>query len=81
MGTLSWLFYRRDKTRDPVPTGSGGSGLTIVRSVLTACSGAWLIHPVLIIGAKLLVDAIPRMKTEVSWTIVNIGYMVVSIAD
>ena len=41
-------------------------------------SGAWLIHPVLILLAKILIDAIPGMTQDVSWTIVNLGYMAVS---
>ncbi|RSH88487.1 uncharacterized protein EHS24_001032 [Apiotrichum porosum] len=40
--------------------------------------GAWVIHPVLIMGAKLLIDSIPGMQADISWTIVNIGYMVLS---
>ncbi|ORX37196.1 ORMDL family-domain-containing protein [Kockovaella imperatae] len=40
--------------------------------------GAWLIHPVLILVAKLLIDAIPGMTQDVSWTIVNLGYMAAS---
>lgn len=40
--------------------------------------GAWVIHPVLILGAKLLVDAVPGMENSLSWTIVNLGYMIVS---
>lgn len=40
--------------------------------------GAWVIHPVLILGGKLLVDAIPGMEASLSWTIVNLGYMIVS---
>lgn len=41
-------------------------------------SGAWVMHPVLILATKLLVDAIPGMTQDVSWTIVNLGYMAVS---
>lgn len=39
--------------------------------------GAWAIHPVLILLAKILIDAIPGMTQDVSWTIVNLGYMAV----
>ena len=42
-------------------------------------TGAWLIHPVLILFAKVLIDAIPGMKQDVSWTIVNLSYMAVSL--
>jgi hypothetical protein len=41
--------------------------------------GAWAIHPVLILLAKILIDAIPGMTQDVSWTIVNLGYMAVSL--
>ncbi|WVN89870.1 uncharacterized protein L203_105100 [Cryptococcus depauperatus CBS 7841] len=40
--------------------------------------GAWLIHPVLIFCGKLLVDAIPGMTQDVSWTIVNLSYITFS---
>jgi hypothetical protein len=40
--------------------------------------GAWAIHIVLILLAKVLIDAIPGMTQDVSWTIVNLGYMAVS---
>lgn len=40
--------------------------------------GAWIIHPVLILLGKVLVDAIPGMTQDISWTIVNLGYMAVS---
>lgn len=35
-------------------------------------------HPMLILLGKLLVDAIPGMNHELSWTITNCGYMIVS---
>ncbi|TCD70011.1 hypothetical protein EIP91_005261 [Steccherinum ochraceum] len=37
--------------------------------------GAWLIHPVLIIAGKIVVDTIPGMRQEVSWLIVNLCYL------
>jgi hypothetical protein len=40
--------------------------------------GAWVIHPVLILAAKLLIDAIPGVDNSLSWTIVNVGYMILS---
>ncbi|TYJ56477.1 hypothetical protein B9479_002880 [Cryptococcus floricola] len=40
--------------------------------------GAWLIHPVLICCGKLLIDAIPGMTQDVSWTIVNLSYITFS---
>ncbi len=47
-------------------------------SIFLHTPGAWLIHPVMILLAKVLVDAIPRMTQDVSWTIINLGYMAVS---
>jgi hypothetical protein len=44
-------------------------------------SGAWLIHPVLILLGKILIDAIPGMTQDVSWTITNLGYMAVSVSS
>lgn len=41
--------------------------------------GAWVIHPVLVLGAKLLIDAVPGIENSLSWTIVNVGYMIVSV--
>lgn len=40
--------------------------------------GAWLIHPVIILLGKVLVDAIPNMTSSYSWTIVNLGYVMAS---
>nr|XP_031864430.1 uncharacterized protein CI109_000344 [Kwoniella shandongensis]KAA5531502.1 hypothetical protein CI109_000344 [Kwoniella shandongensis] len=40
--------------------------------------GAWLIHPVLILAGKMLIDALPGMTQDVSWTIVTLGYMALS---
>lgn len=40
-------------------------------------TGAWVIHPVLICIGKLLVDSIPGMQQNLSWTIVNLSYMLV----
>lgn len=36
--------------------------------------GAWLIHPVLILLGKVLINTIPNMMPSYSWTIVNLGY-------
>ncbi|KAF2488532.1 ORMDL family protein [Lophium mytilinum] len=38
-------------------------------------SGAWAIHVVLIIIAKILFDIVPSMSQETSWTLTNISYM------
>lgn len=65
-------------------TTGGGAGLNegfrlrLLFVVADSLPGAWVIHPVLIMGAKLLIDSIPGMQADISWTIVNIGYMVVS---
>lgn len=39
------------------------------------CKGAWTIHPVLILGLKILFDVMPGMTQEISWTLTNITYM------
>ncbi|CAE6456908.1 unnamed protein product [Rhizoctonia solani] len=46
-----------------------------------ACSqltGAWIIHPMLTLAAKVLIDVLPGVSQEASWTIVNLGYLLVS---
>ncbi|WFD35935.1 hypothetical protein MCUN1_002806 [Malassezia cuniculi] len=40
--------------------------------------GAWVIHIVLIVLAKMIVNEIPGISDAIKWTIVNIGYMVVT---
>ncbi|KAG8947298.1 hypothetical protein FRC04_010874 [Tulasnella sp. 424] len=40
--------------------------------------GAWLIHIVLILGGKLLFDLIPGVTQNISWTMTNIAYMLLS---
>lgn len=40
--------------------------------------GAWVIHIVLILLAKILLDVVPGMEQDISWTIVNLGYIGVS---
>ncbi|GAA5926593.1 hypothetical protein JCM3775_001060 [Rhodotorula graminis] len=40
--------------------------------------GAWLIHVVLIASAILLLETIPGMSQDLTWTIVNLGYLSVS---
>ncbi|KAJ9652137.1 sphingolipid homeostasis protein orm1 [Neophaeococcomyces mojaviensis] len=37
--------------------------------------GAWTIHPVIILGLKILFDVMPGMTQEISWTLTNITYM------
>ena len=38
-------------------------------------------HPVLILVVKVLVDSIPGMTQDVSWTVVNLSYMAVGTFD
>jgi len=40
--------------------------------------GAWLIHVVLIIIGKIIVDTIPGMTQQISWTLVNLLYLALS---
>ncbi|KAJ7771144.1 ORMDL family-domain-containing protein [Mycena maculata] len=40
--------------------------------------GAWLIHIVLICLGKLIIDAVPGMTQEISWTLVNLLYLALS---
>lgn len=37
--------------------------------------GAWAIHWVLIAAGKLIIDNIPGMTTQISWTMVNLAYL------
>ena len=39
--------------------------------------GAWLIHVVLISVGKIIIDTIPGMTQEISWTTVNLAYLAV----
>lgn len=40
-------------------------------------AGAWLIHIVLILIGKIIVDNIPGMSQQISWTVVNLLYQAV----
>jgi hypothetical protein len=40
--------------------------------------GAWIIHPLLIFVGKMIVDLIPGMTQQASWTIANLGYAAIS---
>ncbi|XP_006456759.1 hypothetical protein AGABI2DRAFT_78399 [Agaricus bisporus var. bisporus H97] len=40
--------------------------------------GAWLIHVVLIISGKVVIDTVPGMTQEISWTVVNLFYLILS---
>jgi hypothetical protein len=39
--------------------------------------GAWLIHIVLILIGKIIIDTIPGMTHQISWTLVNLCYLAV----
>jgi len=39
--------------------------------------GAWLIHVVLIILGKIIIDTVPGMTQQISWTLVNLLYLAV----
>ena len=40
--------------------------------------GAWMIHPALTLAAKVFIDVLPGVSQEASWTIVNLGYLLIS---
>lgn len=40
--------------------------------------GAWVIHVVLILFGKIIIDVIPGMQQDLSWTLVNLGYDLIS---
>ncbi|KAF9006669.1 Orm1 type endoplasmic reticulum protein [Cyathus striatus] len=40
--------------------------------------GAWLIHIVLILVGKIIIDTMPGMTQQVSWTLVNLIYLALS---
>ena len=42
-----------------------------------AFQGAWLIHVVLIICGKIIIDTVPGMTPQISWTLVNLFYLAV----
>lgn len=43
--------------------------------------GAWLVHPVLVFCGKIVIDTIPGMNQEISWTLTNLLYLLVSSAQ
>lgn len=43
--------------------------------------GAWVIHVVLIVVGKILLDVVPGMEQDTSWTCVNLSYIAVSAAS
>ncbi|KAF8559443.1 Orm1 type endoplasmic reticulum protein [Imleria badia] len=40
--------------------------------------GAWLIHVVLVFTGKIIIDTIPGMPQQISWTLVNLIYLALS---
>lgn len=52
---------------------TGIEGLLDYRRVI----GAWIIHPTLTLAAKIIIDVLPGVTQEASWTIVNLGYLLV----
>ncbi|KAF8326415.1 ORMDL family-domain-containing protein [Amanita rubescens] len=40
--------------------------------------GAWLMHIVLITGGKIIIDTLPGMTQQISWTLVNLIYLALS---
>ena len=55
-----------------------GLARTRLTRTLDRSPGAWLIHPVLIFAGKVVIDTIPGMRQEISWTLVNLLYLGVS---
>ena len=41
-------------------------------------TGAWLIHVVLVFTGKIIIDTIPGMTQQISWTLTNLLYLAVS---
>jgi hypothetical protein len=50
-----------------------------VAKVELVLAGAWLIHIVLICVGKIIIDTIPGMTQEISWTLVNLIYLAVCV--
>lgn len=40
-------------------------------------TGAWIIHVVLIVFGKVIIDTLPGMTQQISWTLVNLIYLAV----
>jgi len=40
--------------------------------------GAWVMHPLLLLTGKAMIDSIPGMTQEASWTFVNLAYLSLS---
>lgn len=44
---------------------------------ISPATGAWAIHPILILVGKFVFDSIPGIGSDLSWTLVTCGYMAV----
>jgi hypothetical protein len=53
---------------------------SILLTIKIVLIGAWIMHPILILVGKMCFDTIPGMSQQASWTLVNLGYLAVSIA-
>lgn len=40
--------------------------------------GAWLVHPMLVFCGKIVIDTVPGMNQEISWTLTNLLYLLFS---
>nr|GAT58456.1 protein ORM1 [Mycena chlorophos] len=54
------------------------SGYVNINANWVNAKGAWLIHIVLICLGKLIIDTLPGMNQQVSWTLVNLLYLALS---
>ena len=59
------------------PSSTVSSDLT---SLFSLSSGAWLVHPLLVFCGKIVIDTVPGMNQEISWTLTNLLYLLVSLA-
>ena len=57
-----------------------GGALTNVNAEWVNYKGAWLIHVVLILVGKILLDILPGLDQDLTWTATNLGYLAVSSA-
>ena len=60
-----------------MPTGSTSRVRRQLGVTATDRAGAWLIHVVLIAAGKVLLDIMPGVSQEGSWTILLQGYTIV----
>ena len=54
-----------------------GGALTNVNAEWVNYKGAWLIHVVLILVGKILLDILPGLDQDLTWTATNLGYLAV----